>query len=51
MKNALTTQGVGVVFKYDFDKIFRSKRKENKTENDSLKVDNELPQDTIIVVK
>ena len=51
VKNALTTQGVGVVFKYDFDKIFRSKRKENKTENDSLKVDNELPQDTIIVVK
>ena len=51
VKNALTTQGVGVVFKYDFDKIFRSKRKENKIENDSLKVDNELPQDTIIVVK
>ena len=31
VKNALTTQGIGFVFKYDFDKLFNFSRK--KTEN------------------
>jgi hypothetical protein len=31
VRNALTTQGVGVVFKYDFERLFRKPRKEKAT--------------------
>lgn len=44
VKNALTTQGVGVLFKYDFDKAFEFMRKKNKAKL-------ELKNDTQPVVK
>lgn len=52
VKNALTTQGVGVVWKRDFDNIFsflnlkRKKKDEDKTPTTPLPVDS-LPSDTI----
>ena len=54
VKNALTTQGVGVVFKYDFDRLFRStKRKSNKLSLnvDSINTSNKQSGDSIMLVK
>ena len=47
VKNALTTQGVGVVFKYDFDKLFRTQR--NNINNDSIFLKDSIKQDSIII--
>lgn len=48
IRNALTTQGVGIVFKHDFDRLFKKRKKDNKKSvapNDSLKQRN----DTILL--
>lgn len=37
VKSALTTQGIGVVFKHDFDRFFDFLKKRKKTTNDSVK--------------
>lgn len=34
LRSALTTQGVGVVFRHDFDRLWRRKEKEKSTKND-----------------
>ena len=43
LKSALTTQGVGIVFKRDFDNIFsflrRNKKEKKKDDTDSKKED------------
>ncbi len=47
-RTALTTQGVGIVFKRDFDNLFsflRPKKKETEAANDSISA--ELPADSI----
>lgn len=48
IRNALTTQGVGIVFKHDFDRLFKKRKKDKKKSvapNDSLKQRN----DTILL--
>ncbi|MDE6631568.1 MAG: translocation/assembly module TamB domain-containing protein, partial [Muribaculaceae bacterium] len=39
LRSALTTQGVGVVFQKDFDRLFRRKEKEPKDEDDKIEAD------------
>lgn len=54
VKNALTTQGVGLVYRRDFDdmlsflKAFRRKKKENIEPTDSVK---EQPADSLLIFK
>ena len=49
VKNALTTQGVGVVFKYDFDRLFRSSKHKLQKKQSKAKIVNK--QDSIILEK
>ncbi len=44
VKSALTTQGVGIVFKRDFDNIFSFLRKKKKKEEDKAKHSDKSPQ-------
>ena len=46
VRNAMTTQGVGVVFKHDFDKLFGKKKQEAST--DSTKAPAPEPEDTLL---
>ena len=47
LKSALTTQGIGVIFKYDFDYWFSFLRKKEK--KDSLKIVTPTKNDTILI--
>lgn len=49
LKSALTTQGIGVIFKYDFDYWFSFLRKKEKT--DSVKSNKSVENDTILITK
>lgn len=52
LKSALTTQGVGIVFKRDFDNIFSFLRRKKKTENKSNPEENENKEnnDSVTIV-
>lgn len=52
LKSALTTQGVGIVFKRDFDNIFSFLRRKKKTENKSNSEENENKEnsDSVTIV-
>ncbi|MDE6638394.1 MAG: hypothetical protein K2K32_09210, partial [Muribaculaceae bacterium] len=41
LRSALTTQGVGVVFRLDFDRLFR-KKKEEEQNNDSVSANDSI---------
>ncbi|MDE6056689.1 MAG: translocation/assembly module TamB domain-containing protein, partial [Muribaculaceae bacterium] len=43
LRSALTTQGVGVVFRRDFDRLFGRKRKEEKTDESEKEETGEKP--------
>ena len=45
LKSALTTQGIGVIFKYDFDEWFAFLRKKEKSKNEAKS--DSVPSDTI----
>lgn len=45
IRNALTTQGVGIMFKHDFDRLFRRKKRADKIEADTTSVSRH-PADT-----
>ena len=47
VRNAMTTQGVGVVFKHDFDRLF-GKKKTAQPPADSTKPSATIPGDTLI---
>ena len=49
LKSALTTQGIGVIFKYDFDYWFSFLRKKEKS--DSIKSNKSVENDTILITK
>ena len=49
LKSALTTQGIGVIFKYDFDYWFSFLRKKEKS--DSVKSNKSVENDTILITK
>lgn len=51
-RNAMTTQGVGIVFRHDFDNLFdflHRKKKNNKIQRDSLNTKRTSVKDTITV--
>ncbi|MDE6856562.1 MAG: hypothetical protein K2J34_08870, partial [Muribaculaceae bacterium] len=43
LRSALTTQGVGVVFRRDFDRLFGWKRKDEKTDESEKEETGERP--------
>ena len=46
----MTTQGVGIVFKHDFDKLFKffhKRKRNNKAQKDSLNTKHTSVKDTI----
>ena len=49
LKSALTTQGIGVIFKYDFDEWFAFLRKKEKSKNEAKS--DSVPSDTIKTIQ